>query len=198
MTRWISTSRVSLLAIAVSVGVVADGCTDCAEIPMTLHFEPAGPGTAAAHVHGSSRGNSYVGARWDGTVTNRGAVPCRMAMYEHASEPDAAAAPVLERNEAARATTADGGVLVFESLLPAAHAGTVLVRGLDDDPLGKSYDQGSYLEPREDEDLNRIDVWLTIATCADPHIDVDLEVIREVCPRRARGSVAAEIWWPAS
>ncbi len=193
MTRWISKSRVSLLALAV-LGM--HGCGECTDSTQVLHFAPSGPGSAAAHVHGESGRRSYVSAFWYGTAVNRGAEPCRLALYEYSSAPDAAAVPVLTRNEAAPPTTADGGVLVFESLLPGARDGTVFVRKLDDEGLGDTFDYGTNLEPAADDVIETMNVWLTVATCADPQIEVDLEITMSLCPERPSGAVAADMWWP--
>lgn len=141
------------------------------------------------HVFGSTPSKyQFVMARWLGTAVNRSAEPCRIAFYEHASAPVAESVPVLERDAAAPATTPDGGLLDLESLLVGARPGQQLVRDLD----------GWYLEPDDDPDLEHIDVWLTIATCDEPQVDVTLEVIGEVCfgYERPKGNVTAEAWWP--
>lgn len=53
-----------------------------------------------------------------------------------------------------------------------------------------------YLEPDDDPDLGRIALWSAEATCEAPQVEVEVEVRRQVCPGTARGSVAAEVWWP--
>lgn len=87
---------------------------------------------------------------------------------------------------------------MFESLLPGVRDGHALVRELKvGNALGDSYDYGDYLEPDDDADLSRLNVWLTIAT-SSAALEVNLEIHREVCPARAPGSVEADVWWPAA
>ena len=162
-------------------------------------FTPTGPGTAAVHVHGSTPERwAYVAANWYGHARNLGAEPCRIAVYEHALEPEAMSIPVLER-EVAAPETAGAGRLLFETLLPGARDGIVFVRELDGqtDQLGDGFPFGDYLEPDNDPDLNRVNLWLTVATCAAPNVAVELEIRGEVCPERGHGSVVADPWWPA-
>lgn len=180
-----------IVRASVWLGLAIGGChsNECDERRHAFELEPQGPGTAAVHVFGSTPSKyQYVVARWLGTAVNRSAEPCRIAFYEHASAPVAESVPVLERDAAAPATTADGGQLDLESLLVGARPGQQLVRNLD----------GWYLEPDDDPDLEHIDVWLTIATCDEPQVDVTLEVIGEVCfgHERPKGDVKAEEWWP--
>jgi hypothetical protein len=197
MTPSISKSANSALALT----LLAFGCGygDCSDDVSDIRLEPAGPGTAAVHVHGSTTSRyAYVNATWFGTAVNRGTEPCRIAVYEHAQEPDAAKIPVLTRDQPAP-TAAGEGRQVFESLLPGVRDGHALVRELEvGNALGDSYDYGDYLEPDDDADLSRLDVWLTIATCEAPALEVNLEIHREVCPARAPGSVEADVWWPAA
>lgn len=203
MTRWILKSPSSALVLGLTLGLApaAGGCGagECGVSVSVLALTPTGPGTAAVHVHGSTPERwAYVAGNWYGHARNLGAEPCRVAVYEHATEPDAASIPILERDAAAPERAGEGR-LVFESLLPGARDGVVFVRELDGqtDQLGDGDPFGDYLEPDDDEDLNRIDVWLTIATCAAPNVAVELEIRREVCPERGRGAVLAEPWWPA-
>lgn len=171
-----------------ALGLALGGChfNECEEHHHAFELEPAGPGSAAVHVFGSTPSNrQFVMARWLGTAVNRGAEPCRIAFYQSTRAPAVVAVPVLERDAAAPATTADGGVLDLESLLVGARPGPPLVRELD----------GWYLD---DPDLEHIDVWLTLATCAEPEVSVSLEVIGEVCfgYEKPQGEVRAETWWP--
>ncbi len=186
------------LVLGLGGGLAGCNFNECDERRRTLDFEPEGPGTAAVHVHGSTPSRyQYVAARWLGTATNHGAEPCRLGFYAHVAEPDAASVPVLERNASAPATTADGGTLVFESLLPGARDGRVFVKAINQDPFGDELAYGTYLE-REDDDIERIDVWLTIATCDRPELAVTVEMIAEVCvgAQRPKGDVKIDQWWP--
>ncbi|MBL9100394.1 MAG: hypothetical protein JNL82_05525 [Myxococcales bacterium] len=196
MTPSISKSASSALALA----LIAPGCGygDCSDDVTILPFKPSGPGTVAVHVHGSTPARTaYVAASWFGTAINRGTEPCRIAVYEHALEPDPATIPVLTRNQPAPLMAGEGR-RVFESLLPGVRDGHTLVRELEEgNALGDDFNFGDYLEPDDDPDLNHIDVWLTVATCEAPDIEVNLEIRRELCPARARGEIAADVWWSA-
>jgi hypothetical protein len=197
MTPSISKSASSALALT----LLASGCGhgDCSEDVSELPFVPAGPGTVAVHVQGSTPSRyAYIGANWFGTAINRGTEPCRIAVYEHPRAPEAATIPVLTRDQPAPVTAGEGR-LVFESLLPGVRDGHALVRELEDgNSLGDSFDFGNHIDKDEDSDLARLEVWLTIATCEAPDIEIDLEIRRDVCPARARGSVTADVWWPAA
>lgn len=188
--------------LGVVLGPAGCGFGDCVERRSELHFEPQGPGTAAVHVHGSTpSAREYVGARWLGSALNRGDAPCRIAIYAHPTEPMASAGVELDRDEAAPTSLADGGELRFESLLPSPRDGQVLVRQIDasrSDVLGDPFEHGDDPEPEDDPDLEHIDVWLTINTCADPQVEADLSIIGEICDggRRTRGDVQADVWWP--
>ena len=203
MTRWISKSPSSALALALASGsawsVGGCGSGECGEDVSTFEWTPTGPGTAAVHVHGSTPERwAYVAANWYGHARNLGAEPCRLAVYEHAHAPEVTEIPILEQGVAAPETAGEGRLL-FETLLPGAREGIVFVRELDgqSDQLGDGDPFGEYLEPDDDEDLNHIDLWLTVATCAAPDVKVEIEIRREVCPERGRGSVLADRWWPA-
>lgn len=196
-----SSSRAARLGLGLALAGSLGGCYfhECVESRRALDFEPQGPGTAAVHVHGSTSSRyQFVSGRWLGTATNHGTEPCRLGFYEHAVEPDPESVPVLERNSAAPATTADGGRLVFETLLPGARDGRVFVENLDESPFGDDFARGNNLEPDDDEDLERIDVWLTIATCDRPELAVTVDVVGEVCVgvQRPKGDVKTEQWWP--
>jgi hypothetical protein len=187
------------LALVLVSGLSGCYFHECVDRRRALDFEPEGPGTAAVHVHGSTPSRyEYVAARWLGTATNHGAEPCRLGFYEHAAEPDAESVPVLQRNVAAPATTADGGRLVFETLLPGARDGREFVRSINTGQFGDEFAYGTYLEPDDDEDLEHIDVWLTIATCDRPELAVTVDVIGQVCVgvQRPKGDVKTEQWWP--
>jgi len=200
---WSWTSPRSSRAVRLGLGLALagglGGChfNECEEHRRALDFEPQGPGTAAVHVHGSTPSHyQSADARWLGTATNHGAEPCRLGIYDHAAEPDAEAVPVLERNVVAPTTTADGGKLVFEALLPGARDGMVFVRNINDDPFEDEFAWGIDFEP--DGDDEHIDAWLTIATCDAPELIVSLDVIGEICvgAQRPKGNVTIDQWWP--
>lgn len=183
---------------ALACTLLAGGCGygECSDDVSTIAFTPSGPGTAAARIHGATSSRyAYVAARWSGTAINRASEPCRIAIYEHRGEPEAAQIPVLLRDQAAPATAGEGQLL-FESLLPGVRDGHALVRKLEiDNALGDSFGFGDYLQSDDEEDIDHINVWLTVATCEAPMIEVNLEITPELCPARAPGSVVAEAWW---
>lgn len=195
-------SRAGLEAgLALAIGLAGCHFNECDERRKTVELAPEGPGTAAIHVHGSTPSRyQYVAARWLGTAVNHDTVPCRLGVYEHERAPVAESVPVLDRSTSAPEATADGGRLVFESLLLGARDGRAFVRRINQAPFDDEFVYGSYLEPDDDEDLEHIDVWLTIATCDQPEVEVTLDVVGEVCVgyQRPRGDVKTEVWWPES
>lgn len=187
--------------VSLALVAAAPGCGNCDTRESVFDLRPTGPGTAAVRVHGSTPSpTGYVDGRYLGIARSRGEDPCRLAMYLHEAEPDPDAIPLLVVDDAPPNELPDGGRLTFSTLFPGVRDGRPLVRVLDPAradrlrPLEDPY--GEPLERDDDPDLGRIDVWLTFATCAEPDIDIELQIRREVCPSTARGQVRADRWWP--
>ena len=195
-----SPSRVELLCV-LAAALVGAGCRSRCETLGEEHCEFlfSAPGGAALHVFGESPdGEETPGAYVLGQARNHGDAPCRLALYRHASEPTPADLPVLTADADAPEKIGEDGVLVFEALLPAARDGEALVREINEYPdqagaIGRGLDlQG------DDFEAASLDAWLSLAVCAAPEVEVDLQFVLQSCWFIAspKGHVTLETVWP--
>ena len=204
MIRSRSTSRAepARLAVALAAALAADpGCgADACEQPLpAVSLALDAPGGAAVRLRRKAQTErNWADATYTGTIHNNGAAPCRIAVHRHLTEPTPADLPTLSADTPAPATIGTDGALVFEALLPAARDGQVFVREihLSPDVLEEYLPLGFYVW-LDDPPYAR-DAWITVSTCAEPDLQLDLEFVGEVCsyPAQRQTWVALALAWP--
>ena len=206
MNRSTSSPSERRLAAAAMLAVLglSSGCRgNCKEHVDSFAWALDAPGGAALHVVGSTDvEQEAVFASVTGTARNLGDAPCRVALYRHLAEPRREDLPALDPNVPAPLEIPAAGSLLFETLMPPARDGQAFVREIDSesdeasDGLPPEVPQGFDLS--SDSDALTLDVWLTVATCDAPNLELDLRMLTERCWYlvRPHGSVSVEVLWP--
>jgi hypothetical protein len=101
------------------------------------------------------------------TLTHTGSGPCPVAVYLHATEPDRADMPTLTGLPAPESP----GELIFEAILLPPRDGVVFTTEIGE----LDFDLREALHPVPPEPPTTRS-WLTIATCAEPDIRVDMRL----------------------
>jgi hypothetical protein len=131
-----------------------------------------------------------------GALTHRGPEPCPVAVYLHATQPAPEDMPTLTELPAPETA----GELVFEGILLPPRDGVTFTTeiGQWDGETSLFHWPDEFHEfPPEPPTTRR---WVTIATCADPDIDVEMELSLGISrPARPRdeglGDASAAIFW---
>lgn len=195
-----SPSRIELLLV-LAAALVEVGCRLGCETLGEEHreFILREAGGAALHIFGESPdGEEVLDAYVLGQARNHGDAPCRLALYRHASEPTPADLPVLTADADAPTAIGADGVLVFEALLPAARDGEAVVREISEfSNQNGTPGRGIYLHSDDLDDAS-IAAWLSLTTCAEPDVEVDLQFTLESCffIANPKGEVTVETVWP--
>jgi hypothetical protein len=163
MHRPRSTSSKSRQLLAAALTIVGCGCAGQRKELDLVIIAPGGAILSIDHDGEASQ------AALRGVASHRGEMPCRLAIYSHETEPDPSDAPTLVGDAAPPATIGEDGKLVFETILPPPLDGRVRTREL------------GLLHIDEDNEDDSLHIWLTIATCEQPNIDITPIITAEIC-----------------
>lgn len=175
-----SSLRSSLIALA-----LAAGCRgDCEEEVHTFDLELDGTG-AAFEIRGrTSDPQEAVFASFTATVANLGSEPCAVSFVTAQQRPS----PDLPVR----------GDVELETVIPGTRDGVVFQRSINANE-GPTYEgeEPWGIDLATDDDDFTIGTSLRIATCPDAQLDVELEILTEVCWSlgATRGSIDVTQLW---
>lgn len=186
MTRWRSPSSPSR-SLALGLALAGGGCTveferDSAQVDLRLE-QPGGLGFAI-DVTARQRDELYLDL--DAGLTNLGGEPCHLAVYLHTTEPVPEDMPALTGPPA---PVIAGAELLFETVLAPPSEGREFTRRLASFELIADRVEASGERRR----------WVTIATCAAPTLQLELQLalqLQHLIRRPGERSATIEQIWP--